>query len=544
MDKHLFALVKEKIPKFNELIVNGLAVQQMRLVEPYVDRIFRTAATSFPEGLQYLGYRRCTPHEEFDEIARRTSKGKSTSKNKTTLELSRTDTYMVKYFFSYQGEELEARHLYLPFVGDGGMMSIRGSMFAISPTLADSTLSVGSDTIFIPMSCGKLTFERQIHHYFRNDERETVYVVSSQIHNHKDKRVAGQPQTRFRVGAAHTMIHYLFCKYGLTRTFAQYADADVVVGYDDTVNHSLFPADEWYICRSTGLKPKGYRDRVHQSSDIRLAIRKSQYTPLVASMIGGFFYIVDFFPRRVEPEYIDHERLWMVLLGYAIFGSGGSEGRLVEDIQDHLMSLDKYLDSEIRQALVEDDIYVETIYDFFVNIIDTMSKRVTMSAASLSSMYGKKLMINRYALFDINKAIHTLMFQLQSSAKKNLNKVEIVNLMRRNLKPDLIVGMTRKHREVNSVACPGDNMFFKITSVIIPQTNTSGTSRSKTNMVDPSKHLHVSIAEIGSYSNLPKSDPVGKSRVSPYLQIRDDGTVQRNPELLDLLNATQKRIQR
>jgi hypothetical protein len=540
MDKHLFSLVEAATPKFNPQIVNGLAVQQMKSAENYVDRIFRAAASGFPEGLEYLGYKRCTPYEEYAEVAHKAAKGK------TTLELSRSDVYMVKYLFRYFGEDLEPRFLYLPFVSTGGLITIRGSTFAISPILADRTISVGMDTIYIQMACGKLTFERQIHHFFRNNERDTVYVVSSQIHNHKEKRIKGQPQTRFRVGAAHTMMHYLFCKYGLTATFAQYANADVFVGYEDTINPTTYPPDTWYICRPTGLKPKGLRDRFYTASNILLAIRKDDYTQTAASMIGGFFYIVDYFPQRVEPEFVDEPRLWMVLLGAAIFGVGGSEGRLVEDIQDHMLSLDKYLNQEIREALLADDIMVEDIYDFFVNIIETMSQRVTLSAGSLSSMYGKKLLVLRFALFDINKAIFTFMFQLQSSAKKNINKNEILSLMRRILKPELIIGMTKKHREVNSVSCPGDNLFFKITSNLVPQTATSGSShsKSKSNVTDPSKYLHASIADVGSYSNLPKSDPVGKSRVNPYLRLSDDFTVQRNPNTVELLDAAQRKFQR
>jgi hypothetical protein len=549
MDRHLFDLVDTVMPAFNPAIVDGLAVREMRGVEGYVDRIFRTAAASFPEGLEYKGFRRCTPEEEVRFVLDRASKGKRASKTRTTLELSRNDTYLIKYHFVYQGEPVDDQHLYLPFVRDGGLITIRGSTYTISPTLADNTLSVGQNTIFIQMSCGKLTFERRMHNFFLNEARETVYVVSSQIHNHRDK--VGD-EKRWRVGCAHTLVNYLFCRYGLRKTFEIYANAEVVVGYSDTITKENYPPSEWYICRSTRMAPRGMKVRRYESSDMHLAIRKSQYTPLAANLIGGFFYMVDFFPASIDPQFVDNQRLWMVILGYVIFGQGGSDGRLIEDIQDHLVSLDKYLNGEIQQALVADGIEIQDIYGFFVNIIETMSQRMAEHSGSLSSMYDKKLMVLRFAMSDINHAIFNLMFRLQKAAKKHLNRFEITNLMRRNLKTDLIVGLNKDHGEVSSATTPGDNKFFKITSILVPQSSSSGNrkrkgkakAKTKSNVVDPTKFLHASIAEVGSYTNLPKSDPIGHSRISPYCHLKDDNTIARNPELMGILEATQLLIQR
>lgn len=548
MDNKLFELVDSSIADFNPLIVNGLATKEMKQAEGYVDRIFRTAAAGFPEGLEYNGYRRCTPEEEAREVMERANRSKRASRTRITLERSHSDVYLVKYFFTYFGEPVEDQHLYMPIVHEGGLITIRGSTYTISPTLADNALSVGVNTIFIQMSCGKLTFERRIHNFYKDEERETVYVVSSQIHNRKEKK--GEEQ-RFKVGAAHTLINYLFCRFGLHQTFQIYANADVEVGYSADITREKYPESEWHICRSTRMKPRGMKGKWYESSDIHLAIRKDQWTPLAANFIGGFFYLVDFFPSYVDPQFIDEPQLWMVILGYAIFGSGGSEGRLIEDIKDHLVSLDRYLNGEIQQALIADGIEVEDIYGFFVKIIETMSQRIAEHSGNLSSMYGKKLMVLRFAMTDINHEIFNLMFKLQKSAKKNMNKLEVTKILRKSLKPDLIIGLNRDHSEVTSAMTPGDNMFVKITSLLVPQSSASSKkgksknkAKAKTNVVDPTKHLHVSIAEVGSYTNLPKSDPVGHSRISPYVHLKEDMSIARNPDLIEILDKTQRLIQR
>jgi len=61
---------------------------------------------------------------------------------------------------------------------------------------------------------------------------------------------------------------------------------------------------------------------------------------------------------------------------------------------------------------------------------------------------------------------------------------------------------------------------------------------------DPSKRLHVSVAEVGGYSNLPKSEPSGRSRLNPCVRIDDKGVVIRNPERIEMLDSIQEMIRR
>lgn len=562
MDKHLSEMIDIVTPNFNQDIVEGMAYREMRRVESHIDKVMRTAAAGFPEGIRYVDYRRCTPDEEVREIFDNASKSKRASKSRTTLELSHSSIYLVKYMFTYRApgstidEALPDQHLYLPYVKPGGLITLRGSTYTISPTLADNALSVQTNTIFIQMSCGKLTFERRTHNYFRLGDGPydppqgmSVYVVSSQIHNRQDKK--GDTPT-VKVGVAHTLVNYLFCKYGVTPTFQIFANADVVIGNSTTITRDEYPSDQWYICTSTRMKPPGMKTNRYESSDMRLAVRKDQWSPLVHNLIGGFFYMVDFFPSQITPEFADDPRMWKVILGYAIFGEGGSHGRIIEDVQEHLNSLDRYLNGEIQKELIADGIVVEDIYGFFVNIIETMHQRIAERSVNLSSMYDKKLMVMRFALADINHAIFNLMFKLQKSAKKNLNKLEISKLMRSQLKPDTIIKLNKDHNEVSSVSAPGDNMFFKTTSLLVPQSSASGKrkgkgkgkGKTKSNIADPTKFLHASIAEVGSYTTLPKSDPIGHSRISPFVHMGDDGSIVRNPDLIKILDATQNLIQR
>lgn len=543
MDKRLFDHLSAKMPEFNPTVCNGVAMTYIQMAERYIDRIFRCAEQGFPPGLKYLGLTRCTPIEEY----RHTTK---TRNNQRTYEISRNDLYLVKCKFSFQEhpgarEEIIVRHLQLPFLTPGALLTLRGSTFAVSPVLADKAISVGQNSIFIPLSMAKFKFEKVTHHFVRDGQGESVYVVWSHIHN-RNKQRQKTPEAKRSVNGNTTMMHYLFCKVGVTRAFAEYGDADVVVGGPEEVNEDTFPPTKWTICRSTQIKPRPLKDRNYIGSNIRLAIPRDQYNHVTASMIGGFFYVVDHFPHRIYPDEINETRLWKALLGRLIFPSGISEGKYIEDINSHLVSLDGYLDDMAKDDLRSDDVHCEDIYDLFVHVICTFSSRITQAPSDVSSMYGKRLTVLRYLLFNVVEAIFNFMFKVRNP-KKELKLNDIESQMNWYLKHDRIMKANNGHGEVSIISSPGDNKIFKITSNLVLQTDSSGargSSKGKMSISDPSRWLHASIAEVGSYGNLPKSAPDGRGRINPCVKIDHSGLIERSEKHRALIDGVQELIKR
>lgn len=536
MDKRLFSHIHKRFPKFNDHVCEGIACLHMQEVERYIDRVMRCAADGFPPGLKYLGYTRCTPQEAFAIAPAR-------RKNKAYLEMARSDVFLVKYMFSFNGEELRPCYLYLPFVRPGGLITLRGSTFAISPVIADRAISVGVDSIYIPLNRDKLTFRRTVHHYVDNGKRESAYVVWSNIH-HAMKKRRGKANAAYKLNMNASPMHYLLCKHGLTETFKIYAGVDIVVGGEE-INKKTYPPDEWKIITSTRIKPRTLKIPYYEPSGLRIAVPADKMDNTLSSMLAGVFYIVDHFPDRCLPEYVDDVNLWKILLGYITFSNDASEGRLINDINSHLDSLDGYIDGMVREWLLEDGIDCTDIYQLFMYVISTMSVKVSQSANAVSTMYGKRLTVLRYVLSDVITAIFKFMFALRSNSDKPVTKNEIINAMNRFLKPRLVVRMNRGHGEVTSESSPGDNKIFKITSVIVPQGDTGSGKRSRqSGNVDPSKFLNASIAEAGSYNHLPKSSPTGMSRINPYVRLAGDGTIERDPEKVELIDRVQREIQR
>lgn len=536
MDALLFAHIQKQCPVFNHDVAIGLACKQMKHAEQYIDNILRCAEVGFPQGFRYVGCSRVTPQEAFNTITMKRT-------TKLMYEFAHSDIYLMKYLFEYNGEPLKPRYLFLPYVKEGGIITIKGSTFSISPVLADKAISVGEDSIYIPMNRDKLTFKRLTQHFILDGNRKSTNVIWSNIH-HAWKKSNGLAE-RKTIMANATLPHYLFCKHGLRGTFWEHSKTEVIVGDIDVVNETNYPPDVWHICESTGDKPAGIYTRQYQQATIRLAIRRKDYNQSTEGLIGGFFYVVDRFPERMKPEYLDDTSFWRVLMGHVIYATHVSEGKLLNNVDIHMESLDGYIDNMVREWLREDGVSVLDIYQLFSHMVDTFSTRIMESALDLASMYDKRLMVLRYVLIDIIKAIFGMMFGLQVAAKKLLTIKDIEKTIHRFLKPTLIIGINHKHNEVSSVSSPSDCMAFKITSNLVLQTDIGGgSSAAKSIKLDSSKILHTSIATVGQVNNLPKGDPTGRRRINPFVTISDQDTTTFDPSERTFMDKVAYEIRR
>ncbi len=532
-------LIDEATPDVNPILANGLACTHLRQVEDYVDSIFRSAAQGFPPGMLYLGSRRCTPQEEYFESTKK--KG-----SRCVYDTARSDVYLMEYKFSYLGEDLPSKYMLLPFVSDAGIIFLGGSRFVISPILSDRVISVGMTNVFVRLLKARLTFNRTAQHYMVNGVRESVQVAWSDIYNDK-KNDSSQKTT---VKANCTLAHYLFCKYGLHETFKQFANCTPVVGLPDTINEENYPPNEWVICYSgcymSPNKPRGFGKSYYEPSSIALAIRKSEYTLMVKNLVGGFFYCVDFFPSHIKPEYVNHKELWMYLLGHIIWSGNINRGKLVNDVTDHIASLDEYVDGIVSSKLKDIGFHCTNIYQIFALIIDKFNDWLLSSDDRINTMYDKELSILYYICYEISSTIFKLYFKLKAAQKKDLNRNKIINIMNMNLKTGLIFKITREHGEVTTTSTSGDNKALKTTLLLVPQSSSSRnkSKRDRLALADPGKRLNASIAEAGSYSGLPKSEPTGRSRLNLHIQISPSGLLLRNPKYLELINNVQSMIRR
>lgn len=490
--------------------MDGLAVKMIPLGEQYIDDVFRSASKSFPQGLEYIGYEVCSPQEEFNEITR-------LKNNKRIYDLACSNLRLVKYFFKFQGKELPPRYIQLPFVNDGGIIYLGGSCFHISPVLTDKVISPGMSTIFVRLLRDKVNFERCYHSLFINNKLETVQIVWSRIYR-KSAEIDKMPVT---TDAKTSVVHYLLAKYGFKEMFQRFTGFVPVIGTEE-INETTYPKDKWVICRSSGAKPSTCKDQFYEPTKNKIAVPIEHWNDLTQSFVAGVFYVMDHFPQRIAPSYVNKESLWKFLLGHIIFSGVYGEGKLHDMILEHFNSLDEYVDDIIIKKLEEIGYNINDFYDLLALILRHFNDWVINAAESMVSLNGKTFDILYYALFDITSAIFKTNFRLNKLAtSKILTEKEIIETMNKQLKMGAIFGLTRANVTASSVNYSGDNKIPKITSLVSMQQSISGATRGKRTrlVVDSSKRIHPSMVEAGSLLFLSKSNPTPAVKANMYINL-------------------------
>lgn len=526
MDKHFAEFLEKKTPKFNKYIVDGLATFYMEQEEAYLDSIFRNVNRSFPPGLEYIALERCTDEEEFNEVTR-------VRGNKRLFDLAFSSIYLVKLKFQFHGEPLPDRYLYLPFVEDGGIMRLGGTMYHITPVLSDKVISPCSDHVFIRLLRDRVTCRRLYHSVTFNGTRETHHVIWSQIY----RKNTGQKIVPETTHASTCLVHYLLGKYGFDEMFKLYGTCIPVVG-EEEINEETYPSDKWIICESAQYKPTTHIGEFYSPSKIRLAIPVEHWTPMMKHLVVGFYYTVDHFPDRFKTHNLNRIELWMILLGHIVSSGNYGEAKLYDRVLDHYCSLDDYIDPDVRKRLSETGIYIENFYDLLAHILENFDSYIVNNAHSSLSMYGKSLEVLYYVNYDITYSLFNVIFRLSKLAsRRQLSKKDVIDVLNKTFTMGAVFGLTSGTVIAEAVSYSGDLKYPKITSRITEQEGQSASRGRRTRVVvDESKHFDMSMAEAGSAVLLSKANPTPTHHINPFATIDlKTATIVPNPELRETL---------
>ncbi len=510
-------LVTQHNAKVNDVMMRSLSKYRLDRFERYIDAAFRSAARNFPEGLEYLGYERCSPLEEYTEATRLRG-------NRRIASLAKSDLYLCKYLFRYNGVDLPPKYLYLPFVRDSGILYLGGPCFHITPVLSDRVISVGFDSVFVRLLKDKLTFQRSYHAYEADGRRETVHVVWSNIYRRKSKRLVAATTK-----ADTLLLHYVLAKMGYSQAMMRllgFVPLVSEVGFD----RKDYPSSEWVICRSTRIKPSGYIGAYYQPSSLEVAIPRSQWNLKTKNVIGSFFYLVDHFPQRITVSGLDNTALWMILLGHIIFSGNYTEGKLYESVKEHFSSLEGYVDDIIHHKLEDLGYRVEDFYGLLMLVMEKFDEWLIKAQKSINSVYNKELEVDYYVGFPITSGIFKFGFNLSKlvarrhAAGKEVTDKDIIKLMNENIKMGAIYKVRASNIAVAALNYSGDNMYPKTTAIISEQESLPGPKRGrqKRKVPDVTRRFHTSFVEIGSLLYITKSKPICFVRMNPYTSFDPD----------------------
>lgn len=525
-------------PKFTKNIAAGYAAAELTEdeVTGYVDRVFRSCEKSFPADLTYDGSRRMRPQEVYRYFSQRKSVD-----NSRKWDFARTDVYMLEYNLSYKGQPIGPYHLFLPFSNEIGITNIIGKPFYNKPVVKDSVLQVTNNQIFLQFISTPCTFNRLYYMVLKNDDWESVSIYHGCSHN-----VLRQVQRKKNKASAARIAlnaHYLFIKYGFMETFQRFGGIQIHSGTRDELTEKGITHVDYYIYTTRGTKPTWVaKDVNYVPHDMRIAIRKEDWSSTIESMIASAIYVFDMFSQEVNSTDINDPIWWSLMLGKIIFGEGQLNSALVGKITEHIKASDNYVDEMTIENFEQNGINIANMYDFLFYLIENYDSIVHDRSNSPSSLVGRCLTVKRYVLSQIISNLFIVTFKIAEIKPAKLNAKRINDLFVRFLRPKLIFSNNSGKPYCVSISSPCDVRIFGITSEVLPQDNASGKKqqKNKSDLLNPRWRLDPSFMTIGSAFAQSKGEPIGIDKINPYVNIDELGVLHHQPIFKDVVARISK----
>lgn len=540
MDPRLKDFVLRQTPEFNDRVCRGLAYAQSSEIPRHIESLIRGITEFFPDNLKFDRFVRATPREHFEMITK-------SSNNRRIADISRSDYYMMKLYFTIDDEQSGPYSMLIPYISEGNLFHYRDTTYMVSPVMTDIGYSVYPGKIFIPFARTKYNFHKDHHVIHCNARRVMGDIYHAPIH-HEMKNVKSKSSklANKRQHIETTLAHYLFARFGFTQAIKQFAGIDIIV--EEKPDDEKYPRDQW-----TSFTSSQWEFSNHPNGATTLYVRMDDYLQndeYITTLCASFFYVFDVFIDEFDSlSDVNVPSFWQTLLGRVIKGDFESRGALLISMESHMASTDTQLDDMTREALKERGCVVDDIYGLFHELMTSLKRSYIQTGSEEASLYGKRLTVIPFLLSELNLACTNLAQKLQGAATrgKELNRKDIEKLLKEAFELKVFAKKIHKHGEVNPANTPNDNMIHQITSNIVDRENAGLDNRKKkgrgAGMInDPKRKLHVSICEVAQHTNAPKKGPDGRNTISPTVSLSHSGRILRKAHLKELTERTQRMI--
>jgi hypothetical protein len=510
-------------PKFNKNITEGSSPQILRTIPEFLDDIIKSSIRSLSPDveLEYLGYRRLTPKEEFAKMI-------ANENNKTVYDLAVSDLYMVEYKFRYMGIEI-SRPLYLPFTTTGNLMHVSNTTYAVVPVLSDTVISPSHKEVFVRLLKDKLTFRSSTRNFIINNEKVPGEVIHSNIVKVNKQQLTdniGKPMT--------AMSLYLLGEYGFKESMSRYVKIpnDMDTPYIVSTGDVTSLRDTYNVYESTKVKPRSLKEYGYIGHDLKICINKKlTVTPFLENFIFGIIYTFDIlsdnaseFIKLYYTDNVQDEKLfWRIILGRITYTNTFSVNRIVADMDEHFYTLQGYLDNLVKTKLHENNIYVDNFFDLVAVIMDNYNIWLLNSKEYNSDISNRYIDILYYIAYDIIVGFNRVILNINKrNTRKALSLKEINKIFTNELSTRKIYSLV-KSQSVNLsmivAESTGDIMYPKITTLLEDQSRGNGVKRgTKSQFPESTKQLKGHDLALGSLLFLNKSAPTPRLRSNLYLQ--------------------------
>lgn len=547
MNPELCKLIANKTPVIDPRIGDGISYSESHKIPAFIDRVLRINSASFPKGMVYKGLRKATPLEGYKYQTRPLN-------NIRRYDINRNDIRLHVFDFEYNGTPL-SKYIYLPFISRHGFMYMNGVKYVVSPVVADGIMTIKPNSIFVKLIKTKLWFERFVTQVVVDGVREYVPIYFSKIHHKESDSNSGGRMIKMKP----TLVHYLCCKYGLTKTLELFGltNVQMVDIQEFKNNQDRYPREDWVVIESTGKKPAHtYSYMLYTPMQYLFLVPRQQYESVSTSLsvLGTLIYVLEHFPspRRMNPDVINNIDAWRLMLGESIRSSDEHYAVIKNAMDKHMISLDEYVDEMVHEDFKRIGYgQIDSVYKLFIFIVQNFNSMVSEvnKIATSNSFYGKQFQVLQFLLFNIVKAINRCYFELNGlriEQERDLNKLikdDDIRKILNNIRPEEIMRI-KEHAEIIPVEDPTDLPLLKLGRIVVPQEKSDKLRTAKTSfdVNSPENKLNASLIEAGAALDMAKADPAGRNRLNLFVNLSDDLTIIPNPKLEPIMSELRDKL--
>ena len=554
-DKVLVECSKQ-LPQFNNYTLRGYRQDQIAKIPQTLDMIFGEAVKRFGKNehgeqlIKYIGHKFLTPEQILAEDARM-------PKFSNYIEVQRTEQALCELEFEYDDTRFFTQ-VYIPYLFEDALI-VNGNRYYVMFALTDKIFYhiVKNHGIGIKILCAHLRFWRMFRYSIKSKTKK-VYgdnIIVTKIHLRDYQYTADDLQT--------AALLYPLVKFGLKGMLLQYEIDPYQI---QIVNEEKEDPDfEYFYIPITNIIEQadwnGIFLKVHKDL---LAISTESSNRIKMQIVVSLHYILTYFSRCRNTIYTDRIKLvqyltqdpdnmvYKVILGKTVFGINyESEIQVAGHIQDHLQSLEIYMDPATKEKLRLLGIECEDVYDLIKYVMFNLDEYVANYFPS--NIYDKQMNVLDLLLGNMVNSLFTRIYQKTNNRKgdKPFTISQIASSLRIGSKifnkiflcPGLIASnpsifndngllnvLGRKKRATFSTAKAGAN------------TGVSKRGNDTNLLQDPEHRTHSSLYIVESGLRTQITDPTKSGTINGFLIVNQNGELIVPPWLKEIAAEVDKYI--
>ena len=519
MNNVLAGVIDNFTPQVNKKITEGVNDIILKYAPEYINKIILSGMKAMNKDIDlvYNGWRRLTPKEEFVKMY-------GGRDNRIAYDISVSSLYSVEFSFTYMGTPIH-KHMLLPYAVKGNIMQISSTPYNIISVLSDTVISPNYKNVFVRLLRAKLIFDRVDRNFIVDGVKTPGQVIHSEIY-----RTMGRNITDNLGQVVPPVNLYILGKIGLKEAYLKYGDIkDVIVTLDDVEHYR----ETHRVYESTKLKPRVLKDTYYTPHDLKILIPKDQIKnnmDFIDNFTFSVMYCMDMFPESVydlinllDTHNVADERIyWRIILGRIVFKNSFSITKILEDVNDHFVTLRSYIDVLIQGKLAETGIHVENFFDLLAVILSNYNMWLINSKVYNNDLSNRYLDILYYLLYDIIIGVNKTLFDInRKSSKKVLSQLETGKLFNDNLGAKSIYKILSGGMNISlEVASASSSSELKLmfTNKLSDQSKGNGVKISKqTTLPESMKTIKAQDLYFGSVLFLTKSANSPRFKANIYM---------------------------